>query len=133
MPAERITKSFRDVSATFQANPLNMDLVALRNENAIARSIRNLVMTIPGERPFNPVLGSNVYQLLFENFDDQTAYAIKTEIENSIRNFEPRVDLSDVQVTANVDNYEFDVVIRYIIVGIDVLPQSLSFALEPTR
>ena len=110
-----------------------MDLVALRNENAIARSIRNLVMTIPGERPFNPVLGSNVYQLLFENFDDQTAYAIKTEIENSIRNFEPRVDLSDVQVTANVDNYEFDVVIRYIIVGIDVLPQSLSFALEPTR
>lgn len=133
MPAERITKAFRDVSATFQANPLNMDLVALRNENAIARSIRNLVMTAPGERPFNSELGSNVYRLLFENFDNQTSYAIKTEIETSIRNFEPRVNLTEVQVSANEDNYEFDVVIRYKIVGIDALPQSLSFALEPTR
>lgn len=133
MPAERITKAFRDVSATFQANPLNMDLVALRNENAIARSIRNLVMTVPGERPFNSELGSNVYRLLFENFDNQTSYAIKTEIETSIRNFEPRVNLTAVQVSANEDNYEFDVVIRYKIVGIDALPQSLSFALEPTR
>lgn len=133
MPSERITKAFRDVSATFQANPLNMDLVALRNENAIARSIRNLVMTAPGERPFNSELGSNVYRLLFENFDNQTSYAIKTEIETSIRNFEPRVNLTEVQVSANEDNYEFDVVIRYKIVGIDALPQSLSFALEPTR
>ncbi len=133
MPAERIIKAFRDVSATFQANPLNMDLVALRNENAIARSIRNLVMTAPGERPFNSELGSNVYRLLFENFDNQTSYAIKTEIETSIRNFEPRVNLTEVQVSANEDNYEFDVVIRYKIVGIDALPQSLSFALEPTR
>ncbi len=121
------------MSATFQANPLNMDLVALRNENAIARSIRNLVMTAPGERPFNSELGSNVYRLLFENFDNQTSYAIKTEIETSIRNFEPRVNLTEVQVSANEDNYEFDVVIRYKIVGIDALPQSLSFALEPTR
>lgn len=133
MPAERISKAFRDVSATFQANPLNMDLVALRNENAIARSIRNLIMTAPGERPFNSELGSNVYRLLFENFDNQTSYAIKTEIETSIRNFEPRVNLTAVQVSANEDNYEFDVVIRYKIVGIDALPQSLSFALEPTR
>lgn len=133
MPAERISKAFRDVSATFQANPLNMDLVALRNENAIARSIRNLIMTAPGERPFNSELGSNVYRLLFENFDNQTSYAIKTEIEISIRNFEPRVKLTEVQVSANEDNHEFDVVIRYKIVGIDALPQSLSFALEPTR
>lgn len=133
MPAERISKTFRDVSATFQANPLNMDLVALRNENAIARSIRNLIMTAPGERPFNSELGSNVHRLLFENFDNQTSYAIKTEIEISIRNFEPRVKLTEVQVSANEDNHEFDVVIRYKIVGIDALPQSLSFALEPTR
>jgi len=133
VPAERISKAFRDVSATFQANPLNMDLVALRNENAIARSIRNLIMTAPGERPFNSELGSNVYRLLFENFDNQTSYAIKTEIEISIRNFEPRVKLTEVQVSANEDNHEFDVVIRYKIVGIDALPQSLSFALEPTR
>lgn len=133
MPAERVSKAFRDISATFQSNPLNLDLVALRNENAIARSIRNLVMTIPGERPFNPVLGSNVYQLLFENFDNQTAYAIKSQIETTIDNFEPRVELDDVEVVADFDNHEFNVIIRYQIVGIDVPAQELSFALEPTR
>ena len=133
MPAERVSKAFRDISATFQCNPLNQDLVALRNENAIARSIRNLVMTVPGERPFNPVLGSNVYQLLFENFDNQTAYAIKSQIETTIDNFEPRVELDDVEVVADFDNHEFNVIIRYQIVGIDVPAQELSFALEPTR
>lgn len=133
MPAERVSKAFRDISATFQSNPLNLDLVALRNENAIARSIRNLVMTVPGERPFNPVLGSNVYQLLFENFDNQTAYAIKSQIETTIDNFEPRVELDDVEVVADFDNHEFNVIIRYQIVGIDVPAQELSFALEPTR
>ena len=133
MPVERISKAFRDISATFQTNPLNQDLVALRNENAIARSIRNLVMTIPGERPFNPVLGSNVYQLLFENFDSQTAFAIQTQIETTIENFEPRVELDKVDVVADFDNHEFHVVIRYQIVGIEASAQELSFALEPTR
>ena len=125
MPAERVSKAFRDISATFQSNPLNQDLVALRNENASARSIRNLVMTIPGERPFNPVLGSNVYQLLFENFDNQTAYAIKSQIETTIDNFEPRVELDDVEVVADFDNHEFNVIIRYQIVGIDVPTRTL--------
>ena len=93
MPAQRTSKAFRDVSATFQVNPLNFDIVSLRNENAIARSVRNLILTIPGERPFNPVLGSNVYKLLFENFDSQTAFAIRTQIKNTINNFEPRVKI----------------------------------------
>ena len=133
MPAERVSKAFRDISATFQVNPLNKDLLALRNENAIARSIRNLVLTEPGERPFNPVLGSNVYYLLFENFDSQTAYAIQSQIETTVNNFEPRVDLKEVRVVADPDRYEFNVTINYIIVGADVPPQELSFALEPTR
>ncbi len=133
MPAQRTSKAFRDISATFQANPLNQDLVALRNENAIARSIRNLVLTEPGERPFNPVLGSNVYYLLFENFDKQTAFAIQTQIVTSIENFEPRVKLKDVDVVADIDNHVFNVTVRYTIVGIDAPGQTLSFALEPTR
>ena len=90
-------------------------------------------MTIPGERPFNPVLGSNVYQLLFENFDSQTAFAIQTQIETTIENFEPRVELDKVDVVADFDNHEFHVVIRYQIVGIEASAQELSFALEPTR
>jgi len=90
-------------------------------------------MTVPGERPFNPALGSEVYRLLFENFDLQTAFAIQTQIENTIKNFEPRVTLNSVNVAPNPEAYEFNVTITYNIVGIESDPQQLQFALEPTR
>jgi len=133
VPVQRISQGFKDLSASFQANPLNTDLIALKNENAIARSIRNLVLTVPGERPFNPVLGSNVSNLLFDNMDKLTASAIRSEIENTIENFEPRVEIDEITVEPNYDNNEFNVTVQYFIVGIDVPEQSLSFALQPTR
>ena len=133
MPIQRVSKGFKDISATFQVNPINEDLIVTFNENAIARAVRNLVFTVPGEKPFQPTVGSNVSQLLFENFDQLTAQSIKREIENTIINYEPRVNLTAVEVTANFDNNAFDCIIRYDIVGIDVLPQQLSFALQPTR
>jgi phage baseplate assembly protein W len=133
MPLERVSKGFKDLSMTFQVNPLNYDLIPLKNETAIARSVRNLVLTYPGERFFNENLGSKVSRSLFENIDDISASVIKDEIENTIQNYEPRVNLISVSVTPNYDNNEFDVTINYRIVGIDVLPQQLSFALQPTR
>ena len=133
MPVQRVSKSFKDISASFQINPLNRDLIGLKNGNAIARSIRNLIMTVPGERPFNPVLGSQVPNLLFENLDKLTASSIKSEIINTITNFEPRVRLNEVIVKAQPNNNQFDVQIQYYIIGIDVPLQQLSFALEPTR
>ena len=133
MPVQRVSRGFKDVSATFQVNPINSDVIILKNENAIARSVRNLIFTVPGEKPFAPTIGSNVTALLFENMDLLTASSIKSEIEYTIINFEPRVNLTDVEVTANIDNNQFDCVIRYEIVGIDVLPQQLTFALQPTR
>jgi phage baseplate assembly protein W len=133
MPLERISKSFKDLSMSFQVNPLNYDLIAIKNETAIARSIRNLVLTYPGERFFNQNLGSKVSRSLFENLDDISASIIKDEIENTINNYEPRVNLIDVIVAPNYDENEFNVTIQYQIVGIDVLPQQLSFALQPTR
>jgi phage baseplate assembly protein W len=133
MPAERISKSFKDISLSFQVNPLNYDLIAIKNETAIARSIRNLVLTQPGERFFNQNLGSKVNQSLFENIDDISASILRDEIRNTIENYEPRVDLIDVVVTPNYDDYEFSVNVSYYIVGVDVLPQQLTFALQPTR
>ena len=133
MPVQRVSKSFKDISATFQINPLNRDLIQLKNTNAIARSIRNLIMTVPGERPFNHVLGSNVTSLLFETLDNLTASTIKSEIINTIENFEPRVKLNEVIVKASPDENQFDVLIQYYVIGIDVPPQELTFALEPTR
>ena len=133
MPVQRISRSFKDISMSFQVNPLTDDLIAIKNQNAIARSLRNLVLTSPGERFFNNDLGSRVNRLLFQNMDDLTASSIKSEIENTINNFEPRVKLLSTRVSANADSYEFDVIIRYEIIGIDAQAQQLSFALQPTR
>jgi len=133
LPVQRISKGFKDISATFQVNPLNKDLIVLRNENAIARSIRNLIFTVRGEKPFEPSLGSNVSNLLFENMNQLTANAIKSEIEDTINTFESRVSLNRVKVEANYDDNAFDVLIEYDIIGIDASTQQLSFALQPTR
>jgi len=133
MPLERVSQSFKDISMSFQANPLNDDLIALKNETAIARSIRNIVFTFPGEKFFDPNFGSNITRSLFENVDDISAITIRDEIENSIRNYEPRVDLISVDTYPDYDNNGFDVTITYRIVGLDVPAQQLEFVLLPTR
>ena len=133
MPVERTSKGFKDISATFQINPVNDDLIALKNENAIARSVRNLILTIPGEKPFEPDIGSRVSDMLFENMDQITANAIRGEIKNTLVNNEPRISLKEVMVKPDFDNNTYDVTINYIIVGIDVDVQQLSFALVSTR
>ena len=133
MPVERVSKTFKDISASFKVNPLNEDLIATKNATAISRSVRNLVLTKQGERFFNPILGSQVSALLFENIDKLTASAIADEIRITIDNFEPRVELTEVDVFPDYDNSEFNVTIRYKIIGIDVQPQQLSFVLQPTR
>lgn len=133
MPVERVSKGFKDISLSLQVNPLTYDLIDLKNETAIARSLRNLVFTLPGERFFNQNLGSKVSQSLFENIDDISASILQDEIGNTIENYEPRVELIGVDVNPNYDNYEFNVTIRYYIVGIDALPQQLTFALQSAR
>jgi phage baseplate assembly protein W len=133
MPVQRISKSFKDISLSFQVSPLTYDLIAIKNENAISRSIRNLVLTNKGERFFNNNLGSRVNSLLFESLDDITASSVRDEIENVINNYEPRVELISVDAIPNYDDGELNVTIQYYIIGIDAQPQQLSFALQPTR
>ena len=133
MPLERVKQEFKDISMSFQTNPLNDDLVALKNANAIARSIRNIVFTEPGEKFFNPDFGSRITKSLFENVDEIAASAIKDEIEFSIQEFEPRVEVIEVTVVPNFDSNEMNATIVYEIVGIDVPPQQLEFVLLPTR
>ena len=133
MPLERVSQGFKDISMTFQSNPLNSDLIALKNQSAIARSIRNIVFTLPGEKFFNENFGSRVSRSLFENIDQISASIIKDEIENSINNFEPRVSLIDVQTIPDYDNNGFNVNIVYRVVGADIPAQQLEFVLQPTR
>ena len=118
---------------TFKSNPLNSDLIGLKNASAIARSVRNIVMTSPGEKFFQPDFGSRVSKLLFENIDDITASQIQEEIEFAITNYEPRVTLINVKIVADNDNALFDATITYEIIGADVAPQQLQFALQSTR
>ena len=133
MPLERVSQGFKDISMTFQANPLNEDLIALKNANAIARSIRNIVFTLPGEKFFNASFGSRITESLFENIDEITATIIVDEIRESIENYEPRVQLIDVLVFPNYDNNAFDVNIVYEIIGIEIPAQELQFVLQSSR
>ena len=133
MPQQRVKRKFKDISMSFETNPLNDDLVSLSDTSAIARSIRNIVFTSPGEKFFNPDFGSRVSESLFENVDNVSALAIKDEIKSSIINFEQRVNLLDKIVIPNPDDNEMAVTIEYEIVGIDIPPQQLEFVLLPTR
>ena len=133
MPQQRVKRKFKDVSMSFESNPLNDDLVSLSDTAAIARSIRNIVFTQPGEKFFNPDFGSRISESLFENVDEVSALAIEDEIKSSIINFEPRVNLLNTVVVPNPDDNEMNVTIEYEITGIDIPPQQLEFVLLPTR
>lgn len=133
MPLQRVSKGFKDISLSFQVNPINYDLISITNETAISRAVRNLVFTKRGERPFDALLGSRVSSLLFDTLDPVTASNIELEIETVIRNYEPRVSLVRVKATPNYDANEIDVEIVYNIIGVDVPQQQLEFALQPTR
>ena len=133
MPQQRVKRKYKDLSMSFESNPLNDDLVSLSDTAAIARSIRNIVFTQPGEKFFNPDFGSRISESLFENVDEVSALAIEDEIKSSIINFEPRVNLSFVNVKPNPDDNEMNVTIEYEITGIDIPPQQLEFVLLPTR
>ena len=133
MPVQRLSKGFNDLSASFQTNPLSNDLIALKNESAIARSVRNLVLTGQGERPFQPVLGTGVSRLLFENMDKLTASAIRSEVRTTIENYEPRVEINEIIVEPDYEGNAMNVTLQYFIIGMDVPEQELTFALAPTR
>ena len=133
MPLERVSQGFKDISMTFQSNPLNDDLIALKNENAIARSIRNIVFTLPGEKFFNASFGSRITESLFENIDEITATIIVDEIRESIETYEDRVQLIDVLADPNFENNGFDLTITYEIIGRNIPAQELQFVLQSSR
>ena len=133
MPIERVSQGFKDISMTFQSNPLNADLIAIKNENAIARSLRNIVFTTPGEKFFNQSFGSRITESLFENIDEITATIIVDEIRQSIDNYEPRVEVDDVKAFPDYENNSFDVTITYDVIGSEIPTQELQFVLQSSR
>ena len=133
MAIKRISRAFKDINLSFRPHPVTKDLTILRNENAIKRSVRNLVQTIPTERFFNSVLGADVRSSLFEFVDYGTASTIQDQIEIVIENFEPRVENLTVEVLPVPDLNEFEVTVFFDIVGQEIPTQEFSFILEATR
>lgn len=133
MAIQRISRSFRDISLSFVPHPVTNDLTILKNENAIVRSVRNLVETIPKERFFNSTIGSNVRSSLFDFVDFGTAANIQKQIKTAIENYEPRVDNLVVEVLPLPDENSFEVTIIFDIIGQEVPRQTINFILEATR
>ena len=133
MAIQRKSRAFKDISLSFKPHPVTRDLPVLANERAIVRSVRNLVETIPTERFFNSLIGTDIRDMLFDNFTANTVMVIEDQIRNTIRNFEPRVGNIGVEVDAIMDSNALNVKVLFDINGLDVPPQNFSFILEPTR
>ena len=133
MAIKRISRAFKDISLSFKPHPVTNDLPILKNESAIKRSVRNIVQTIPTEKFFNPLFGSDVYSSLFEFVDFGTASTIQSQIEISLDNFEPRIENVVVRVNPQPDQNSFEVDVIYDIVGQEFPVQEYSFILESTR
>ena len=133
MSAVRQSRRFKDISLSFRRHPVTNDVVAITNEDAIKRSVRNLVETINNERPFNSLIGSEVRNSLFEPADRDILIRLETEIQTSINNFEPRVNLRSVVASHPPDTNEISVEIIYDIIGLSTPTQELTFILQPTR
>jgi phage baseplate assembly protein W len=127
-----IAREFKDLDLNFTIHPIRKDVNKLVAERAVINSIKNIVMTAHYEKPFNPDFGSNIRRLLFENLDTLTASAIEREIAESVRNYEPRVNLLETTAKADFENNGFQVEMKFMIVN-QTQPLSITFFLERIR
>ena len=133
MAITRISRSFKDISLSFEPHPVTKDLPVLKNERAIVRSVRNIVETIPTEKFFNPIFGSDVYRSLFDFVDFGTASIIQDQIKTALNNFERRINNVKVEVEPRPDDNDFEITVIFDIIGQDFPKQEFSFILEATR
>ena len=126
-------QTFKDLSVTFKKHPVTDDLVTVKDKAAIVQSITALLLTRKGERPFQPLLGSGIQNILFEPLDYGSAGIIRSEIQDVLTRYEPRVRVEDIRVVPDAMNNGYDVEVSYTIVGRDDAPITVEFFLERTR
>ena len=131
--ALQISRAFKDVSLSFVRNPITNDILAIRNEDAIKKSVTNLVRTQIGERFFNNLIGSSINRNIFELFGEEISESLGEEITTLLENFEPRVLVKNVNITSDHDSYSLNVTITYDIIGLPFPTQNVEFLLQPTR
>jgi len=123
------SKSFKDIGISFSRNLFTDDVSAVTNEDCLKQSVKNLILTTPGEKPFQPLIGSRVYELLFEPLDPFTVDAIRDEVINTIKQYEPRVELTSVEVTPILENNNLLISIEYKVVGVPIV-EEITFVLQ---
>lgn len=124
-----VSRKFVDLAINFSRNPFTDDVSAVKNEGAIKQAIKNLILTTPGEKPFQPIFGSKVNALLFEPLDPFTADALEEEIINTIKQQEPRVQLENVFVTPVYEGNKINITIEYKVVGLPIV-ETINFVLQ---
>ena len=131
--ATRISRAFKDISLSFAKHPVTNDILVIKNEDAIKKSVTNLVRTVLGERFFNPLIGTSVNANLFEMAGEEVSIIMKEEIMSVLRNYEPRIRLKSINATSLADDNQINVEIEYDIVGQGFPSQNIEFLLLPTR
>ena len=131
--AVKISRAFKDISLSFSRHPVTNDLVALKNEDAVKKSVINLCRTKLNERFFNDLLGTRIEESLFDLNNDDIASVLETEIETLLENYEPRITVNDVSAVAQPDSHDLYIRIGYFITGLPFPPQNIEFLLQPTR
>ena len=124
-----ISKAFKDIKIDFARNPFTDDVAHVRNDNSIKQALKNLVLTVPGEVPFDNSIGSRVSELLFEPMDELISDALQDEIAATINKFEPRVSLINTIIVPDYETGKYGVTVKYRIVGLP-LTESVSFVLQ---
>lgn len=131
--ARQVSRAFKDISLSFIKHPVTNDILAIRNEDAIKRSVVNLVRTQIGERFFEPLIGTSLEGSLFELSTPEITISLEGEIRVLLDNFEPRIDIRDIKVEPAPDDYELNVTLTYDIVGLAIPRQNIEFLLQPAR
>ena len=131
--ATKISRAFKDISLSFSRHPVTNDLVSLKNEDAVKKSVINLCRTKLNERFFNDLLGTRIEESLFDLNNDDISSVLETEIETLLENYEPRISLNDVSAVAQQDSHDLYIRIGYVITGLPFPPQNIEFLLQPTR
>ena len=127
------SRAFKDINLSFKRHPVTNDVVVIRDEDAIKRSVKNIIFTILGEKPFEPEFGSIINEALFELNTDLNEIRISDEIKQSLLNYEPRIDNTEVTVSVYPESNELNCIIQYDIVGIPAPTQEVDVLLFPAR
>tara|TARA_Y100000287_G_scaffold28482_1_gene20210 strand:+ start:43 stop:435 length:393 start_codon:yes stop_codon:yes gene_type:complete len=126
-------QTFKDLSVTFKKHPVTDDLVTVKDKAAIVQSITGLLLTMKGERPFQPELGCDIKRILFEPLDYASAGTIKKEVKETLDRYEPRIRIDRIDCEPDFDNNGYSVELHYTIVGREDAPIAVEFILERTR